>query len=191
MTTTTIADRLADGLEHLVDRGADRLGRIVDELDLSCPAAVSAWIAGSSLRTAAADVERVGRRRREDADEGAGLAVEADDARRARRRRARSRATSRSRTTSSPFGAQRQRAEGLRRLQRRLHRRSSRRRTRSRSCRARRGSSRRVIAASTSVAVTPRAASCTGSIQTRMAKLRGADDLRPRRRPRSSTCAAG
>ena len=41
--------------------------------------------------------------------------------RRCLRRRARSRATSRSRTTSSPFGAQRQRAEGLRRLQRRLH----------------------------------------------------------------------
>ena len=130
MTTTTMSDRLADGLEHLLDRGADRLGRVVDELDRH---ALRQGRPGSPAVFA-------DRRRRRSSGLAAGvgkmpmkmpsLAVEADARIGRSRRRARPGDIAQTDDVVAVC-AHRQCAESLRRLQRRSASRSNRRRIRS------------------------------------------------------------
>ena len=190
MTTTTMATASAMVLNTSSIEALIVLGRVVDELDRHALRAALALIAGSSATTAAGGVERVGRRRREDADEGAGLAVEGDDCCRAPRRRARRAPRRAAARPSSPVAAQRQRAERLRRLQRRLH-----------------GD---VVGDELVLGLAGRREEVRGVDRGQHVGggdaargeldrvdpdphrvVGGADDLRPRRRPRSSTCAAG
>ena len=161
MTTASAMVVNTSSIEALIDSVESYISVIV------MPSGRLAWIAGSSAITADGGVERVGRRRREDADERARHAVEGDDG-------------------VVALGAEFDRGDVAEphdlvadRLERQLRRRPpasaastasppNRRRTRSGSCRRPRGSSAELMPASTSAAVSPRAASFTGSIQMRI-----------------------
>ncbi len=108
-------DRLADGLEHLFDGGGDELGGIVDHRHRHAFGQI-ALEPGQFRAHRFGRIERVGGRRRHDADEDAFLAVEVD----AHVRRLRAKLDLGYVVQAHDLvvvGAQRQGAEGLRRLQ--------------------------------------------------------------------------
>ncbi|MPL75498.1 hypothetical protein SDC9_21322 [bioreactor metagenome] len=109
---------LADGLEHLVDRGRDLLGRVIDELDLH-PVGQRVVDRRQLVAHRLRGVERVRRGRRREPDEGALTAGEGDDLARVVRGELNPRHVAQPHHLVAG-GADRQRAEGLGRLQRRF-----------------------------------------------------------------------